>query len=112
MRSPTHIAGNRLDLVMTDVPDIVDAVVGTPLCTSDHCFASSVLRVGQSVPEYNVRSMVFLKYRTNWDSVRSAVISFQWSTILKSADSLVAFDRAIGEVIGRYVPTTVFRSRS
>ena len=27
---------------------------------------------------------------------------------LKSADPLVAFDRAIGEVIGRYVPTIVF----
>ena len=34
------------------------------------------------------------------------------STILKSADPLVAFDRPIGKVIGRYVPTTVFRSRS
>ena len=37
---------------------------------------------------------------------------FTWSTILKSADPLVAFDRVIGEVIGRYVPTTVLRSRS
>ena len=48
----------------------------------------------------------------NWDSVRSAVISFAWSTILKSAEPLVAFVRAIVEVIGRYVPTTVLRSRS
>ena len=31
---------------------------------------------------------------------------------MKSADPLVAFDRAIGEVIGRYVPTTVLRSRA
>ena len=31
---------------------------------------------------------------------------------MKSADPLVAFDQAIGEVIRRYVPTTVFRSRS
>ena len=31
---------------------------------------------------------------------------------MKSVDSLVAFDRDIGEVIGRYVPTTVLRSRS
>ena len=28
------------------------------------------------------------------------------------SDPLVAFDRAIGEVIGWYVPTTVLRSRS
>ena len=28
---PTHIAGSRLDLVMTDVPDIEDVFVGTLL---------------------------------------------------------------------------------
>ena len=41
---PTHIAGNRLVRVVTDVPDIVDVIVGTPLGTSDHCFVSCVLR--------------------------------------------------------------------
>ena len=61
VRCPTYIAGNRLDLVMTDDPDIVDVFVVTPLSTSDHCFVSCVLRVEQSVPEYNVRSTVFLK---------------------------------------------------
>ena len=34
---------------MTDVPDIVDVVVGTPLGTSDHCLVSCLLRVEQSV---------------------------------------------------------------
>ena len=77
--------------------------VGTPLC-----FVSCVLRVEQSVPGYNVRSIAFLKHRTNLDNVRSAVRSCTWSTILKSAVPLDAFDRAIGEVIGRLV-TTVLR---
>ena len=40
MRCAAHIAGNRLDLVITVVPDIVDAFVGTLLGTSDHCFVS------------------------------------------------------------------------
>ena len=44
VRGATHIAGNRLDLVMTDVPKIVDVVVGTPLGTSYYCFVSCVLR--------------------------------------------------------------------
>ena len=67
-----------------------------------------MLRVQLSVPECNIRSTVFLKHRTNSDSIRSAVRSFTWTPIiLKSADPLVAIDRAIGEVIGRYVPTTV-----
>ena len=95
MSGPTHIAGNRLDLVMTDIPDIVNVAVGTPLGTSDQ-FVSCVLRVEQSVPEYNVSNTVFLKHHTNWDSVCSVVRSFTWTTILMSADPLVEFDRAIG----------------
>ena len=61
---PTHIAGHRFYLVMTDVPDIVYVVDGTPLVTLNHCFFSCMLRVERSVPEYNYRSTVFLKHRT------------------------------------------------
>ena len=64
---PTHIAGNRLDLVITDVPEIVGVFFGTPQGTSDHCFVGCVLRVEHSVPEYNIKSTVFLKHRTNWE---------------------------------------------
>ena len=59
IRCPTHFAGNILNLVMTDVPDIVVVFVSTPLGTSDHCFVSCVLLVEQSVSNYNVRSTVF-----------------------------------------------------
>ena len=41
-----------------------------------------------------------------------AVRPFTGSTVLKSGDPFDAFDRAIGEVIGRLVPTTVLRSTS
>ena len=57
-------------------------------------------------------STVFLKHCTNWYGVRGEVRSFTWSTILKSADLLDVFDRAIGEAIGRLVPITVLRCRS
>ena len=52
------------------------------------------------------------KHRTNRDCVHIAVRSFTWNTILKSTDPLVASNRAIGEVIGRYIPATVLCSRS
>ena len=107
VRCPAHIADNRLDLVMTDVPDVVDVFVGTPLSTSVSCFVSCF-----TVSREQCQKYCFLKHRTNWDSVRSAVRSFTWSTILKSADPLVALDLAIGEVICRYVPSIVLRSRS
>ena len=71
-----------------------------------------MLRVEQYEPEYNIRTTVFLKHRSNSENVRCAVISFSWSTILKSADILAVFDRAIGEVIGGLVPITVLGSRS
>ena len=41
----THIAGYRLDLVMSDVPDTVDV----RWYSTDHCIVSCVLRVQQSV---------------------------------------------------------------
>ena len=80
--------------------------------TSDHCFVSCLFLVEQYKPEDDVRSTVFLKHRTNWNSVHSAVKSCTGGTILKSADPFDPFDRAICEVVGRLVPTTVFRSRS
>ena len=109
----THIADNRLNRVMADATDIyIDVFVDTPLENSNHCIASCVLCDEQSVPEYNVRSAVFRKHRTNWDIVRGAAKSFTRISILKSANPLDAPDRAIGEVIRRFVPTMVLHSRS
>ena len=85
-----HITGNRLDLVMTDANDTVDVFVGTPLGTSDYCFSSCVLRVEQSVPEYNVSSTAFLKHRTNWDNVRCAGMSFTWTVSSLTVSSIVS----------------------
>ena len=73
------------------------------------CAATQGIRV---LCRVQCQSTVFLKHRTNWDDVSTAVKSFTWSTILKSADTLVSFNRAISEVIGRYRPTTVLRRRS
>ena len=110
VRCPTHIAGNRLVLVMAYVPDIIGVSVGIPLKIFDHCFVS--FRVEHSVLEFNIRSTVLLKHSTNWDNVCCAVRSFTWSTILMSADPLDSLSRAIGEVIGRLVSTTVLCNRS
>ena len=88
--------------------------VGTPLDISNDCLLSWVLRVEQSVPEYNVRSTVFLKHRTSWDSVRGVGRNCTWNTILKSYGPL---DRStellLRSLVGtRHDPTTVLRSRS
>ena len=51
VRGSTHIAGNRIDLVMTDAPDVVDVSLGTPLGTY-HCFVNCELLVEQVIPEH------------------------------------------------------------
>ena len=52
---PTHIADNRLDLEMTDAPDLADVLVSSPRGTSDNCFVSCVIRVEQSVCKSAIR---------------------------------------------------------
>ena len=47
---PTHIRGNRLDLLLTDVPGVVDASVKPPLGNSDHSVISFDLMLRSSVP--------------------------------------------------------------
>ena len=71
--SPTHRAGNCLDLVFTDAPDVVNVVVGAPLGTSDHSVTSIRLNLRQSVPSYTVTRDVYLKAQVNWKSVREEV---------------------------------------
>ena len=56
VHGPTHIAGNRLNLVVVNVPDIKDVVIGTPHGTSDHCFISCVLRVGSNTMATNLQA--------------------------------------------------------
>ncbi len=58
---PSHLAGNRLDLVLTDVPDTVKVTTLAPLGTSDHSAISIQLSLRQNIPAYTVTKEVFLK---------------------------------------------------
>ena len=86
VRYPTHIAGNRLDLVVTDALDIVHVFVGNTLGISDQCFVSCVLRC------VICTGVQCQKHRTNWDNVHCEVWSFTWSTILRLVDPLDVYD--------------------
>ena len=41
---PTHARGETLDLLMTDVPDLVRVAVVAPIGNSDHSSLSAVIR--------------------------------------------------------------------
>ena len=47
---PTHARGRTLDLLMTDVPDLVRVPVVAPIGNSDHSSLSAVIAMAQAVP--------------------------------------------------------------
>ena len=69
---PTHARGGTLDLLMTDVPDLVRVAVVAPIGNSDHSSLSAVISMAQAVPNLCVSRKVFLKHQVNWNTVRGA----------------------------------------
>ena len=56
---PTHARGGILDLLMTDVPDLVLVSVVAPIGNSDHSSLLAVISMAQAVPNLCVRRKVF-----------------------------------------------------
>ena len=61
---PTHACGGTLDLLMTDVPDLVQVAVVAPIGNSDHSSPSAVISMAQTVPNLCVGRMVFLNIKS------------------------------------------------
>ena len=71
--SPTYARGGTLDLLMTDVPDLVQVSVVAPTGNSDHSSLSSVISMAQAVPNLCVSRKIFLKHQVNWNTVCGAM---------------------------------------
>ena len=69
MIGPTHARGGTLDLLMADVPDLVQVTVVGLLGSSDHSSLSTAISMAQAVPSLCVSKKVFLKHRVNWSAV-------------------------------------------
>ena len=75
---PTHARGLTLDLLMTDVPDLVRAAVAAPIGSSDHSSLSAVVSMAQAVPNLCVNRKYFpetssqLEY-SSWCSAGTAL---------------------------------------
>ena len=66
--SPTHARGGAIDLVITDVRDLVRVSVVAPIGNSDQSSLSAVISMAQAVPNLCVSRKVFLKHRVNWNT--------------------------------------------
>ena len=62
---PTHAHGGTLDLLMTDVPDLVRVSVVAPIGNSDHSSLSPVISMAQAIPNLCVSRKAFLKHQVN-----------------------------------------------
>ena len=62
---PTHAHGGTLDLLMTDVPDLVLVAVVAPLGRSDHSSLSIAISMTQAIPSLSVSRRMLLKRRVN-----------------------------------------------
>ena len=71
--SPTHARGGTLDLLMTNVLDLVRIAVVAPISNSDHSSLSAVISVAQAVPNLCVSIQIFLKHQVNWNTVCAAI---------------------------------------
>ena len=59
---PTYSHGGTLDLLMTDVPDLVRVAVVAPIGNSDHSSLSAVILMAQAVANLCENRKVFLKH--------------------------------------------------
>ena len=62
---PTHARGGTLDLLMTDVPDLVRVADVAPISNSDHSSLSAVISMAEAVPNLCVSRKVSLKHQIN-----------------------------------------------
>ena len=78
---PTHARGGTLDLLMTDVTDLVLVAVVRPIGNSDHSSLSAVISMALAYPNLCVSRKVFLKHQVDCNTVCGAIRELPWCNI-------------------------------
>ena len=112
VQESTHRSGNCLDLLLTDVPQVVDVKVKPPLGTSDHCIVSFNLKLTFQIPDIRFERRVYLKERTDWCAVLRDVQSIRWGSIFRSPNPVDLLNDELVNIINRRVPQKIIRTRS
>ena len=109
---PTHAHGETIDILMTDVPDLVQVAAVAPLGNSDHSSLPAVILMSQAVPNLCVSWKVFLKHQANWNTVCGAIHELPWHSICLSDNPVEVLNEHLSLLVGRYVPTKVIHVRN
>ena len=107
---PTHAGGLTLDLLMTDVPNLVRVAIVAPIGNSDHSSLSAVVSMAQAILNLCVSRKVFLRHQINLNTVCGAIQELPWRNICLSDNPVEVLDEHISLRVGRYVPTKVIHA--
>ena len=107
----THVSGNCLDLIFTDVPGVVASHVGCPIVTSDHSYISATVKTHQSVPDISISRKVYLKSRANWNGILLDLSLLNWPDIYRQIDRKSSLDAALLTIIEKHVPSRILHFR-
>ena len=100
---PTHARGGILDLLMTDVPDLIQVAVVASIGNSDHSSLSAVISTALAVPNLCVSTKVFLKHQVKWNTVCGAMRDLSWRNIWSSDNPVEVFNEHLSLLLGRYM---------
>ena len=97
---PTHARGGTLDLLMTDVPDLVRVAIVAQIGNSDHSSLSVVISMAQAVSNLCVGRKVFLKHQVNWNTVCGAIRELPYRNIWLSDNPVEVLNEHLSLLVG------------
>ena len=109
---PTNARGGTLDLLITDVPDLVWVAVVAPLGRFDHSSLSIAISMAQAIPNLCVCRVVLLKHRVNWSVVCDAIGVLPWRSICSADNPVERLNVHFSLLVKRFVPIKVIRMRN
>ena len=104
---PTHARGGTLDLMMTDVPDLVQVAVLAPIGNTDHSSLLAVILMAQAVPNLCLSRKVFRKHQVNWNTVCGAIQDLPQHNIWLADNPVEVLNEHLSWLVGRWIPTKV-----
>ena len=108
----THISGNRLDLLLTDVAGVVEVQTIAPIGSSDHLGLACTIQLDFPVPDFTITREVIIKSRINWNGIDLAFNSVVWRDIYNAPCPITALNVKLLDMKSRFVPTKNIKARS
>ena len=106
VNTPTHAAGNRLDLVISDLASGIRAHVEPIFHAGDHHPILCNVSISTPTTTTHQTRVLWDSWNANWAGINRFFISHDWSWILSSdTDAAVTrFTRILHAAIHRYIP--------